>query len=175
MRISLLGCLFLSACGLTQPPVKPDPELLGCYRISTDLPTSYGDSLGYEISPVIRLAYTSFGQWMVLPTDLEWHPSWTVYDELPSSLDRLAKSLRSAPISQDDSIRRIPGDSIDINFPSDIGRLVSRLGRDGEDLRGRAEWVIQDNISYMNDSDFVVASPTSYENLPRALVRTRYR
>ena len=174
-RVSLLGCLLLSACGLTQPPVKPNPDLLRCYRITTDLPTSYGDTLGYEIPPVIRLAHTSYGQWMVFPTDPEWHPSWTVYDQLPSSHDRLASSPRSAPIIQDDSIRRIPGDSIDINFPSAIGRLVFRLGRDGENLRGRAEWVIHDKISFMNDNNHVAATPTSCENLPRALVRTRYR
>ena len=170
-----LSCLLLSACGLSQPPVKPDPELLRCFRLETDLPASYSDSLGYEVPSIIRLAHTSYDQWVVLPTDPEWHPSWTVYDGLPSGWFRRASSLRSAPISQRDSIGRIPGDSIDIIFPSAIGRLVLRLGRDGEDLRGRAEWVIHQHISFMNEGKTVVAWPTSCEELPRALTRTRYR
>jgi len=174
-QLSTFGFLLLTACGLVQPPVKPDPEFLRCFRLETDLPASYSDSLGYEIPPVIRLAHSAYGQWIVYPTDREWHPSWTVYDGLPSSHARLASSLRSAPVSQFDSIRRIPGDSIDIVFPSAIGKLVFRLGRDGEELRGRAEWVIHRYISFMNDGKYVVASPTSCEELPSALIRTRYR
>ena len=174
-QLSVFGFFLLTACGLVQPPVKPNPDLFGCYQITSDLPASYSDSLGYEIPPVIRLAHTSYDQWVVLPTDPEWHPSWTVYDGLPSSHVRVESGLRSAPVSQFDSIRRIPGDSIDIVFPSAIGRLVFRLGRDGEELRGRAEWVIHRHISFMNDGNYVVASPTSCEELPRALIRTRYR
>lgn len=174
-QLWILGCLLLSACGLTQPPVKPDPELLRCYRITTDLPASYGDTLGYEIPRVIRLTHSSYDQWIVLPTDQEWHPSWSVYDGLPSSYVRLASSLRSASISQRDSIRRIPGDSIDISFPSAIGTLVFRLGRNGENLRGRAEWVVHPHISFKNEGKHVAASPTSCEDLPQALARTRYR
>jgi len=174
-QLSTLGLVLLTACGLVQPPVKPNPEILGCYRITSDLPASFSDSLGYEIPPVIRLAHTSYDQWIVFPTDPEWHPSWTVYDGLPSSHVRVATSLRSAPVSAFDSIRRIPGDSIDIVFPSAIGRLVFRLGRDGDGLRGRAEWVIHSYTSFLNEGRYVVASPTSCEGLPPALIRTRYR
>ena len=170
-----LTCLLLSACGLSQAPVKPDPELLRCYRLETDLPASYSDSLGYEIPSVIRLAHSAYGQWIVYPTDREWHPSWTVYDGLPSGNLRRAIAGRSARNSQLDSIARIPGDSIDIGFPSAIGRLVFRLGRDVESLRGRAEWVQHPRISLMNEGKTVVAWPASCEGLQNSLKRTRYR
>lgn len=156
---------------------KPDPALLGCFRLETDLPASYGDSLGYGIPPVIRLAYSSYGQWIVYPTDLEYHPSWTVWDDLPSGGIRRATGRRSA--WQFDSIRMIPGDSIDIIFPSDLGRLVLRLGKseDGMEgrLAGRAEWVTPGPYYFMNEGKNVVASPTSCRDLPGSLVRTRYR
>lgn len=174
-QVSLLLAFLLQGCGLAQPPPQPRPELLRCFRIDTDLPASYGDSLGYEIPPVIRLVYTSYGQWMVLPTDQEWHPSWTIYDNLPSSFLRIAEAVHSSPVSQHDSIRRIPGDSIDINFPGAVGRLVFRLGTDGDGLNGRAEWVVHPHISFLNAGHTVTASPTSCDQLPRSLVRTRYR
>jgi hypothetical protein len=168
-----LSCLLLSGCGLSQ--VKPDPALLRCFRLETDLPASYSDSLGYEIPSVIRLAHTSYDQWIVFPTDREWHPSWTVYDGLPSGYVRRAYGHRTAPNSQLDSIHRIPGDSIDISFPSAIGRLVFRLGRDVESLRGRAEWVQHPLISLMNEGKTVVAWPASCDGLQNSLRRTRYR
>jgi hypothetical protein len=168
-------CVLLCACGFSLPPPKPDPDLLGCYHLETDLPASYGDSLGYKIPPVIRLAHSAYGQWIVFPTDREWHPSWTVWDQLPSTHLRRVIALHSSPLSQHDSINMIPGDSIDIIFPSAIGRLVFRLGRDGGALRGRAEWAINHPISFMNEGKTVVAWPTSCEGLPRSLERTRYR
>ncbi len=173
--VPLLLVLLPQGCGLIHPPPEPRPELLRCFSLETDLPRSYSDSLGYQIPPVIRLVFTSEGQWMVLPTDQEWHPSWTVYDELPSGASRVAHAIHSAPASQHDSIRMIPGDSIDISFPSDFGRLVFRVGPDGGRLRGRAEWVIHSKLSFLNEGTSVVASPTSCDRLPRALVRTRYR
>ena len=167
-------CLLLASCGLTIPPVKPDPALLRCFRLTTNLPASYSDSLGYERPSVIRLTHTAYDQWIVFPTDPEWHPSWTVYDGLPSSHIRIAKGLKTAPVRQWDSIRRIPGDSIDISFPSAMGRLVLRLGPDNGVLHGRAEWVIHSHISFMNDGVSVVAEPSSCRDLGPALTRTRY-
>ncbi len=174
-RVPLLSVLLLHGCGFLQPPPQPRPELLRCFRIETDLPASYSDSLGYEIPPVIRLVFTSEGQWMVLPTDQRWHPSWTVYDGLPSGFLRRVQAIHAAPASQHDSIRVIPGDSIDISFPGDYGRLVFRVGPDDGRLRGRAEWVIRQEISFLNEGSTVVALSTSCDGLPRALVRTRYR
>ena len=61
-----LGPLFFllfCACGLIQPPVRPDPNLLRCYEIEADLPSSYSDSLGYEIPQVVRLEFSAEGQW----------------------------------------------------------------------------------------------------------------
>jgi hypothetical protein len=167
--------LLLSSCGLTIPPVQPDPAFLRCFRLTTNLPASYSDSLGYELPLEIRLTHTAYDQWIVLPGDPEWHPSWSVYDGLPSSHVRLAEGLKTAPVRQWDSIRRIPGDSIDISFPSAIGRLVLRLGPDRGVLRGRAEWVIHPHISFMNDGVSVLAEPSSCGDLRPALTRTRYR
>lgn len=173
------SCVLLvaSGCGGIQPPVTPDPSLLGCYRLETDLPASYSDSLGYEIPGVIRLGYTSHGQWTVLPTDREWHPSWSVYDGLPSGYTRRAVAHRRVPVAQWDSVQRIPGDSIDIAFPSAIGTLVFRIGTnwDGEGFGGRAEWVTHRYISFMNEGRGVRARPTSCDDLHPALERTRYR
>ena len=53
--------------------------------------------------------------------------------------------------------------------------LTTTPGKAGEALRGRAEWVIHQHISYMNEGKSVAAFPTSCDSLPRALVRTRYR
>lgn len=177
-RLGLLGLaspFFLSACALFQPPIRPSEDLLGCYRLETDLPASYEDSLGYEIPGLVRLTLTEYDQAIVLPTDREWHPSWTIVDDLPSGYVRRVSALRSAPASQIDSIRTIPGDSIDISFPSAIGRLVFRVGPDGGRMQGRAEWVIDRHISFLNEGYSAIATPSPCEGLPMALTRTRYR
>ena len=103
----LLPILVLSAaCGLMRPPVKPDPSFTGCYSVETDLPASYGDSLGYKIPVIIRLGYTPHGQWIVLPTDPEWHPSWTTYDRLPSGrMRRVLDEAVAAPDATPQSVR----------------------------------------------------------------------
>ena len=167
----LLFATVVLACNPVFLPPRPDPELLRCFRLETDLPASYADSLGYEIPPVIRLVYLEVDQWMVLPTDFEYHPSWTVYDRLESSRIRRAREIHYAPIMKKDSIDRIPGDSIDISFPSALGRLVFRLGRDGDGLRGRAEWVVGRPF-FFNEGKTVMATPTSCSALPKALKRT---
>ena len=176
-----LSFLSLSGCGLLQPALQPDPDLFGCYRLESNLPASYGDSLGYELPGLIRLSDrlsntdTAVEAWIVFPTDREWHPSWTIHDNLPSSLVRLTKAQRSAPTSQLDSLRRVPGDSIDISFPAAIGGLVFRLGRDGRNLSGRAEWVINHRLSFFMEGIRANAYPESCDELPPALKRTRYR
>ena len=168
------GILVVTAIsGGCLPPVTPNPSLLGCYRLETELPGSYSDSLGYEIPEVIHLGYSAHGQWTVIPTDGEWHPDWTVYDDLPSGYVRRASGW-TWPM-QGDSVRRIPGDSIDIRFPSAIGQLVLRLGESGEGLGGRAEWVAGGGYYYLNEGARVAASRTSCEELRPALRRTRYR
>lgn len=173
--------LTLSGCGLLQPAIQPDPGLFGCYRLETNLPASYGDTLGYELPDLIRLSdrlsrtNDILDALMVFPTDREFHPSWTIQDGLPSSQARLTMAERSAPTSQLDSLRMVPGDSIDISFPSAYGTLVLRLGPDGVKLGGRAEWVIGRRLSYMMEGIRATASPESCRELLPALKRTRYR
>lgn len=93
-RTSLLAVICLSA-GLSVtcaeyllPPVKPDPEFLGCWSLDTNPPESYADSLGYRLPELIHLGYSQHGQWTGLPTDEDWPPSWTVHDQLPRGLER---------------------------------------------------------------------------------------
>ena len=68
-------------------------------------------------------------------------------------------------MQQLDSILTIPGDSIDIRFDGFIGDLVFRLGPEGRVLRGRAEWVVDNQLSYLNEGKPVVARPVSCEEL----------
>ena len=170
---SLLG-LVVSGCALFAAPPKPDPSRLGCYQLTTSL-ESYGDSLGYELPEAFRLGYSDHGQWTVLPTDEEWHPGWTTYDNLPSGYIRRAEGRGSTGPMQWDSIARIPGDSFDVHFPSAIGTLVLRLGDEGETFGGRAEWVYGSHRSYLNEGATVVAARRSCEGLETSLRRTRYR
>jgi len=170
---ALMIAAISSGCVLFQPPVTPNPSLLGCYRLETSLPASYGDSLGYQIPQVIQLGYSEYGQWTVVPTDPEWHPDWTIYDALPSGYVRRQLGYRATSTMQSDSVRRIPGDSIDIRFPSALGQLVLRLGGSGEKLGGRAEWVVRVDQYYLNEGAQVEASRTSCDELTLALTRTQ--
>jgi hypothetical protein len=122
---------------------------------------------------VIQLGYSEHGQWTVLPTDPDWHPDWTVYDGLPSGrLRRVLGEDKTGPM-QWDSIRRIPGDSIDIRFPSALGILTVRLGEDGGALGGRAEWVVRLDQYFLNEGVRVRAWRASCEELRLELKRTR--
>ena len=162
-----LALPFALACAIAEPPPTPDPALLGCYALETNLPESYADSLGYELPGLFRLDYLSTGQWSVLPTDQEYHPHWGIYDGLPSGYVRRNRVK--------EVFSRIPGDSIDIVFPGPVGRLVFRVGREDGALRGRAEWVVHPHISFMNEGVTVVARRSSCDGLKNALTRTRYR
>lgn len=157
------------------PPPIPDPAFLGCYRLQTTLPASYSDSLGYELPTMIHLGHSAGGQWTVLPTDAEWRPTWTIYDALPSGYVRRAMGYASAGPLTRDSVSRIPGDSIDITFPGAIGNLVLRLGKDGPDLGGRAEWVVRIDVYFLNKGKRVQAFRTTCAGLQPALRRTRFR
>jgi hypothetical protein len=165
----------LGGCALVQPPVTPPSHYLGCFRVETDLPGSYSDSLGYEIPEVVQLGHSAGGQWTVLPTDEEWHPSWTMYDGLPSGYVRRESGVRDVSVMQSDSVARIPGDSIDIAFPSALGQLVPRIGESEDGLGGRAEWVLGRHESYLNEGGRVTASRTSCSELRASLQRTQKR
>jgi len=170
----LVVCLSLAAaCALVKAPVTPDPALLGCYRLESELPASYSDSLGYELPEVIQLGYSRHGQWTVLPTDPDWHPDWTVYDYLPSGWVRVASGVNEAGPMQWDSIKRIPGDSLDVRFPSPLGTLTLRLGEDHGLLSGRSEWVVRVDQYFLNDGARVRATPASCDELKLELRRTR--
>jgi hypothetical protein len=173
--VVFLGVTGLGSCRFIQPPITPDPAWLGCYHLSTNLPRSYQDSLGYDVPAVIQLAFTRGGQWTVLPTDMEWKPSWGTYDGLPSSRLVRQHELAMATPMQWDSVSRIPGDSIDVTFPSAIGRLVFRVGPDGDELGGRAEWVVREDQYFLNEGVWVAAVPSSCDGLAPRLRRTRYR
>ena len=107
------------------------------------------------------------------PTDPDYPPWWTLYDDLPEGLLRRSLTEGAGRASQRDSIARIPGDSLDINFPSNRGRLVLRLGLDAGVLRGRAVWVVRRDQAFSNEGVFVVASPSTCDGLERSLVRIR--
>lgn len=172
----LCAGLALSACRHIPAPV-PDPTLLGCYRLNTNLAPSYADSLGYHLPTAIQLAATKYNQWIVYPTDPEWHPDWTDYDDLPSTRVRRQRAAATgSPVidpERFESSNRIPGDSIDIRFPSAVGQLVLRLGRHENGLRGRAEWVVTPHEYFLNEGVVVQAPRTACSDVPRALVRNR--
>jgi hypothetical protein len=172
----VFGLVVLSSSACQHVPAAvPDSTLLGCYRVITNLPSAYVDSLGYEVPKAIRLSITEYGQWTVIPTDPDWPPDWTPYDNLPSSLTRRQRDAPTgSPLmrpEQWESASRIPGDSIDVRFPSALGSLVMRIGRDGDELRGRAEWVVPYAEPYLNEGVFVQARPTSCSEVPLALKR----
>ena len=167
----LAGLLALGACGLSQPPLTPDPARLGCYRLDTNLPASYADSLGYAIPDIIQLGFTSHGQWTVAPTDPDWHPTWSLYDVLPSGYIRRQRGLQAVSSFKSDSVARIPGDSLDITFPGPIGSLTLRLGDDSPALAGRAEWVVGPHESSLNPGVRVRALPSSCEGIAPSLRR----
>ena len=174
--IPFLAIAVAAGCSqLNLPPPIPDPAFLGCYRLQTTLPSSYSDSLGYELPKIIQLGHSSGGQWTVLPTDAEWHPTWTIYDVLPSGYVRREMGYASVGPLQLDSVSRIPGDSIDISFPSAIGNLVLRLGKDGRNLGGRAEWVVRIDQYFLNEGARVQAFRAPCAGLQPGLRRTRYR
>ena len=170
-----LALLWAGGCRFVQPPVTPDPGLLGCYRLVTNLPASYADSLGYELPDLIRLGFSQGGQWTVVPTDPDWHPSWGEYDALPSGYLRRARGAAHTSPMQWDSVSRIPGDSIDVVFPGPIGSLTLRLGGDRERMGGRAEWVVQVDQYFLNEGVRVEAIRSSCAGLEMSLRRTRYR
>ena len=180
MRNGMLAraCLlvFLTAgCGLIAPPPRPDPELLGCYHLETNLPESYSDSLSYRLPAVIGLDYRNDGRWLVYPTVEEMQPTWGVRDGLPSGHVRREVGLGNTPITKWDSVLTVPADSIDIHFPGFGGTLVMRVGPHPQGLQGRAEWVIHQHISFMNEGVFVMLKPTSCDGLPPRLERTKRR
>jgi len=174
--MSALAVLLLplwAGCGLLSPPPTPDPGLLGCYGLETDLPASYSDSLSYHLPSAIRLDYRSDGRWSVYPTEEEMQPTWTNQDGLPSGHLRRQVGFGNTPVLEWDSVTTIPGDSIDIRFPGFEGTLVLRVGPHPDGLGGRAEWVIQQQISFMNEGVTVLLRPTSCAAVPSALRRTR--
>jgi hypothetical protein len=166
---------FLGGCRFV-PPAQPDPALLGCYRLTSNLSPSFTDSLGYEVPSKISLSVTEYMQWTVIPTDPDWPPYWTPYETLPSARERQRRDEpRGSPIvdpERFEAASRIPGDSIDVVFPSGRGRLALRLGNRGAELSGRAEWVPQYSYeSYTNDEVVVRARRISCSEVPPALVR----
>lgn len=164
----------LAGCHLVLPPVTPNPDLVGCYRLETNLPESYADSLGYELPDVIQLGHSSHGDWTVVPTDPDWPPTWTTHDALPSGYVARRIRRRSAPIMKSDSVSRIPGDSIDVRFPGPLGSLTLRLGPGaGGELRGRTEWVVRIDQYFTNEGVFVRATPSSCDDVQLALRRVR--
>ena len=74
-----------------------------------------------------------------------------------------------------DSVSRIPGDSIDVVFPSAIGGLTLRLGGERERMGGRAEWVVREDQYFLNEGVRVEAIRSSCAGLKMSLRRTRYR
>lgn len=173
--MGLSAGLMVACVKYFPPPVQPDPELLGCWSLDTNLPESYADSLGYRVPDLIQLGYNAGGQWTVVPTDEEWHPRWTVYDELASGHKRRVYGTAATGPLQWDSVNMIPGDSIDVLFPSAMGTLGLRLGRQGPDLVGRAEWSVRFDQLHLNDGTYVRAQRSDCEGLPMALERTRYK
>lgn len=163
---------IVSGCVLFSAPTTPDPGLLGCYRLETSL-QSYADSLGYELPSVLQLGYSEHGQWTVLPTDPEWHPDWTIYDDLPSGYVRRRAGAGATGPLQWDSVSRIPGDSFDVRFPSALGTLVVRLGGGPERFGGRAEWGLNQFESLLNEGARVEAFRDSCSGLEGELRRTR--
>ncbi len=163
-----VSALLSGACAHFPPPPLPDPELLGCYDLGGNLPGAYADSLGYEVPDRFRLEYRASGQWMVMPTDYDYHPYWTTYDQLPSSLNHRR-------LHDDPAFSEIHGDSIDVYFPGDLGgALVLRLGPAPIGLGGRAEWLIWGSADWYSDPGVhVTATPASCEGLPNALTRIR--
>jgi hypothetical protein len=160
-----VAALVLAACATRElPPLAPPADLLGCYELRGDLPASYADSLGYRLPDVFRLDYWDSGQWIVLPTDFERHPNWVRYDNLPSGY--VARAQRGPP-------HVIPGDSVDIYFPGDVGALVLRLGRNARGLGGRTEWVRLGPSNEIGPMLRIEAPRTSCEGLPRVLERVR--
>lgn len=173
--ICLSGGLLEGCAKYFPPPVLPNPEFFGCWSLDTNLPESYADSLGYRLPDLIHLGYSEGGQWTVLPTDEDWHPSWTIYDQLPSGHERRSYGEAATRPLQWDSVRTIPGDSIDILFPSAMGTLGLRLGGDGAGLAGRAEWSVRRDRLYLNEGTYVRARRSACDGLAIALERTRYK
>ncbi len=181
MRVAKLKVPVLMAlssiavgCGLTVPP-DPAPEtLLGCFAMDSNIPESFADTLGYQLPDHFRLAVTEHGQWSFLPTDEEWAPAWSRYGSMPSDHARRSR-LWAAGEGDPETLRRIPGDSIDITFPGPIGGVVIRLGGDPDHLAGRAAYAVRDapgtnRIPWAE----VTAVRTACDGVPLALRRTRY-
>jgi len=155
MRASLtsVSMVLVVGCGLSSaPPVEP-PES-GCYRLDTNLPASYTDSLGYVLPDRVRFG-TRFDHRAILPTGFEWKPYLRTYDGLPSTYP-------SGPIS---------GDSIDVVFPGPIGDLVLRVGGPPVRLSGRAEWVYGGVMSYLNEGRWVELTRADCQGVPIELER----
>lgn len=162
----MLAVTIAGACALPRPPERPDPSLLGCYRLAPNLSEVYADSLTYDLPDVIRLAFWSGSQWVVLPTGFEHHPWWTHYDGLPSTL--------RPRLRQEDPPYVLPGDSIDVVFPGPLGRLVLRMGRRDGGLGGRAAWrIFEPDVDFPALGVAVHMTPTGCDALPASLERRK--
>ncbi|NNF12088.1 MAG: hypothetical protein HKN72_02625 [Gemmatimonadetes bacterium] len=164
----------VGACALALPPERPSPTVLGCFAMESDVPSSFADTLGYELPEFFSLSVTSSGQWLFLPTDEEWAPTWSHHGRMPSDAARRRHFIRAG---QDDpeTLGHIPGDSIDIVFPGPIGSVVVRLGGEGEVAGGRAAYALpnQPEADLLLGSR-VSVSRASCERVPLGLQRTRY-
>ena len=180
MQISIRGLAMAAVCttihGCAWGPPEAPNLAPGCLAIETTIPSSFSDTLGYELPSRIGLLPIGSAIPMVLPTDEEWAPVWTNYRATPTDWPE-RRSLILAGDDDPASYRRIPGDSIDIVFPGPIGSLVLRIG--GEDrgrLGGRAAYSTGNarEVNLLADAE-VRVERTSCDGLPLALARTRYR
>lgn len=138
--------------------------MLGCYTLTPDLTGVFGDSLSYRVPKVIRLVQWPSGQWVVLPTAFDYHPTWTITDGLPSGY--VARRRGNPPY-------HIPGDSIDVYFPGPLGSLVLRLGKVEGGLRGHAAWVTKPNQEFDLKGVSVLAGRSGCERLRASLESLR--
>ena len=175
-RRLLFGLTLLAAgCGLLLPPETPSPVVLGCFEFESDIPASFADTLGYELPPAFQLSFMSTGQWLFLPTDEDWAPTWSHHGKMPSDAPVRRARMRSGENDQE-MLFHTPGDSVDITFPGPIGGVVVRLGPNEHGLGGRAAYTLPaDRETNLLLGTQVTARRTSCESVPRELRRTRYR
>ncbi len=164
-----LASVTTASCALMQPPPPAPPDLLQCYRLSGEVLDFMSDSIGYRVPLVIKLTSELNGagkteSWTVLPRG---HPKpyWTLLDWLLSSTPSSWETTRD--------LDPVPGDSFDIYFPCDIpchlGDGVIRLGSDGTEYGGRAEWHHPSWVRGLWERMEVRAAPTSCKELPAGL------